>query len=397
LSTLGAGLCNLRGIIMRIVGLLCATAIAVGSAQAQQQPKQTPPPSGTRDPRGSLGQDSLRLTRSDAVRLALARNPQLEVVREQSTQARARRVQAVAIPDPAFSASRDDQSRLLGPAGARNVGVGLTIPFPDKFRLRNSVASADVRSADFQYTLFRQQVAAQTARSYDSLLVTRRHRRDLTEGRTLADEFLRKAQARFEAGTVARLDVIRARVDLAQADNALIANERDIVNAEAALNHLLGQPLGTALITADSLGVPLPIPEFDLLESLALKQRPELSDVQSQQRGARAATSLAREYWLPDFFVSANRDYAQPEGVLYSTGVAFPFPLFFWQHSSGEIAESRSRERELAATYRDTRLAVGQDVRQAYATAVTALRQVIYIRDELLPAATEAFRVASVG
>src|SRR6185295_7227034 len=80
--------------------------------------------------------------------------------------------------------------------------------------------------------------------------------------------------------------------------------------------------------------------------------------------------------------VSANRDYAQPGGYLFSTGIALPFPLFFWQHTRGEIAESRSRERELAASY---------------AAAVTSLRQVIFLRDELLPSAREAFRIASVG
>ncbi|MEP7348042.1 MAG: TolC family protein, partial [Gemmatimonadaceae bacterium] len=269
--------------------------------------------------------------------------------------------------------------------------------FPDKFRLRNSLADAEIQSFDFQFTLLRQQVAAATARSYDSLLVTRRHRRDLTEGRTLADEFQRKAQARFEAGTVARLDVLRARVDLAQADNALIANERDIANAEAALNRLLGLPLGTAIVAADSLDVPLPVPELDVLEAKALAVRPELSDLSAQRRGASAATSLAREFWLPDLFVSANRDYAQPGGYLFSTGIALPFPVFFWQHSKGELAESRSRQRELSASYRDLQAAVGQDVRAAYASAVISLRQVIYLRDELLPAAREAFRVASVG
>ena len=66
---------------MRIVGLLCATAITVGSAQAQQQPRPLPNRPVSTEPAGSLSQDSLRLTRSDAIRLALARNPQLEIVR----------------------------------------------------------------------------------------------------------------------------------------------------------------------------------------------------------------------------------------------------------------------------------------------------------------------------
>ena len=55
------------------------------------------------------------------------------------------------------------------------------------------------------------------------------------------------------------------------------------------------------------------------------------------------------------------------------------------------------KELELAASVRDTRAAIGQDVRSAYATADAALRQVIFIRDQLLPSTREAYRVASVS
>jgi len=92
-----------------------------------------------------------------------------------------------------------------------------------------------------------------------------------------------------------------------------------------------------------------------------------------------------------------SHNYADPGPGVLSTGIALPFPLFFWQHSKGEIAESRHRELELSATYRDTRAQVGQDLRVAYAAAATALRQALYLRDQLLPAAREAYRIAVVS
>ena len=51
-------------------------------------------------------------------------------------------------------------------------------------------------------------------------------------------------------------------------------------------------------------------------------------------------------------------------------------PSFYWQHSRGDIALAQHFERELDATYRDTRAQVTQDVRSAYANASTAMRQV---------------------
>jgi outer membrane protein, heavy metal efflux system len=66
-------------------------------------------------------------------------------------------------------------------------------------------------------------------------------------------------------------------------------------------------------------------------------------------------------------------------------------------HVRGEIAEDVHRERELSAAQRDLQAQVAQDVRAAYASASTSLRQAVYLRDELLPSAREAYRVATVS
>lgn len=346
--------------------------------------------------------DSLAFSRAEAIAAALANNPQLDVAREQTAQFRARRTQATAIPDPGLSASLDDQPGFfqLGQAQSKNVAVGIEVPFPDKFRLRNRIATADVRSADLSYLSLRQLLAAQTSASYDALLVARAHHAIVTTSRDLAADFLKKTQARFEGGTAAKLDVIRAEVSLAQAENDLIGTARDIQTASDALDRLIGRPLGTPIATSDSLEIPPAVPDVDLLEQRALEARPELASLASQQTGARANTTLAREFWLPDFTLGAQRDYGPAgtgTGALYTAGIALPVPVFYWQHTKGEIAESKHRERELAASYRDLRAEVSQDVRAAHATATAALRQAVYLRDALLPSAREAYRVASVS
>lgn len=367
-----------------------ALALCAGVLPAQQR-------TGA-GPRVANG-DSLRLTRIEAIGSALTANPQLEILREQWLQARARRVSAVALPDPTLTYSLDDEPRVLqlGKAGSRNADLGITIPFPDKLRLRGNIAESDVRSADFRYTQIKQQVAAEASKAYDALLASRRRGRDLREGRALADSVVHRAQARFDAGFVPRLDVIKARVDLAQAANDLIANSRDVANAEAALNRLMGTPLGTPIAQRDSLAIPRELPTLAALEDAATVSRPDLGDLNSQRAGQRANTSLLKEYWLPDFTLGASHDYKTPGSPGYSAGFGVSLPLFFWQHTKGDVAESRHRERELDATYRDLSASVGQSVRAAYASAATALLQAVFIRDELLPAARESYRAVSVA
>jgi outer membrane protein, heavy metal efflux system len=342
--------------------------------------------------------DSLCITRSQAIALALRFNPQLGVADAQTAQARARRVQGVAIPDPEFSASVD-APRPFGRGGpdAKNIGATLTIPFLDKFRLRGRIGTADVHAAEAEGVLTRQVIASATSQTYDSLLAALRRQRDIRESKALADDFARKTEARYNAGDTPKLDVIRARVDVAQAENLLIVNQRDVANARAALNRLIGRPLAAPVATADTLTVPAPLPDLTQIEQAGLAARPELASLQSQRAGARAAITLAREYWLPDFFIGLNRDYVAEGPALFTTGVAFPLPVFFWQHTRGEIAEARYRERELTAAYADLQAQVGQDIRAAYASADAGLRQAVYIRDELLPTAREAYRIASVS
>ncbi|HEY4216187.1 MAG TPA: TolC family protein [Gemmatimonadaceae bacterium] len=367
---------------MRLIAGLCALAVCGGVVSAQAPTT-----------------DSLRLSRRQAIAEALTRNAQLDIAREQTAEARARRVTAIAIPDPSLSAAYDQINSpfTFGGAPSKPVSLGLDIPFPDKFRLNNRIGLADIGANESNYRLQTQTIANQTSATYDSLLVALQHRADLVEAQTLANDFLTRTQARFNAGSAARLDVIQAQVGVAQAANDLIGNERDLAVAQASLNRMLGRVIGAPIAPTDSLTMPAALPDSSSIEQTALTHRPELAVLENQIVGAHATTNLTKEFWLPDLNFAVGRDYAQPGSPLFTTGITLPLPLLYWQHSKGDIAQAQHFERELDATYRDARAQVTQDVRSAYANASTAMRQVTFIRDELVPAAREAYRVSSTS
>jgi outer membrane protein TolC len=380
---------------MQFIRSTIALAFFATAVQAQQ-PVQSNRPDSISRLGMSAAPDSARLSRREAVELALAHNPQLEIARAQIGEARARKVEAVSIPDPAATASLDQQRRLFqsGAGGQKNVVIGLDIPFPNRLRLQGKVAQSDVQSAEYTYQLQRQLIAAQTAEAYDSLLVALKHRGDFVEAENLARNFLQRTEARFNAGTAAKLDVIKATVDVAQASTQLLANALDVQTAGSTLDRLLGRPSDIAVVPTDSLVVPDSLPALERVVALGLAARPELASVAAQRQGARAATALAKQFWLPDLTLSVSRDYNLPDPALFSTGLAFPLPIFFWQHTRGQIAETSFRERELEASERDVRAAVTQDLRDSYANARIALQQAVFIRDQLLPSARAAYRAA---
>jgi outer membrane protein, heavy metal efflux system len=392
---------------VRLIGAVGALALVWWAGIARAQQSATPPaPAGAPPPdsvppaaRDSLT-DTLRITRAHAIAEALAHNPQLAVAHEQTAEARAQRIQTLGIPDPTAAASLQPQH---GQPTAKPVTVAIDIPFPDKFRLQYGIGTAGVRQAQAMELGLTQVIASQTAQTYDSLRVSLRHQGDLAESLRLAQEFLGKTQARFAAGTAAKLDVIQAEVAVAQAQAALLANGRAIANARSSLNRLVGRPLRLPIAPADTLDVPPPLPDLASLEAHALAARPELTGLDAQRRGAHASTVLAEEFWLPDIIAGSTWDFGAPDpyyptqAPLLEYGISLPVPIFFWQHVKGEIAQARHHELELAASYRDTYASVDQDVRAAFATARTALDQVEFLRDHLLPAARDAYRVASVS
>ncbi len=365
----------------------CSQTSSPPAAQAPGQPAAPAAPS------------ALRLSRRQAIDEALAKNPGILASREQVEQARAQVAAARAYPDPSLAADVAGQRNALNPGSgnASDIGLGLTVPFPSKIRLRGDVARATLRAAEFTLEQLRQSVASQAAQAYDAILVAVRHGDDLRQSRELALDFLAKTKARFLAGTVAKVDVVKAQVDVSQAENDLIANERALLTARASLNRLLGRTGGAPVEVTDSLEVPASIAELEGLERLAEASRPELKSLEIQRQGARAATKLAHQYWVPDINVTLTRNAVDGIPTTFTTGIGLGFPILLRQHREGEVANALHREEELAADAADLTAQVSLDVRTSFANASTALRQATFIRDELLPEAREVYRVASVS
>ena len=190
---------------MRTSIWMCALVCVASVASAQQ-----------RAPAGGSVADTLRLTRRQAIAMALLSNPTIGVAKEQTAQVQAQRVEGMAIPDPLFSAAYDSMPRItgFGPSVSKPVSLSVVVPFPDKLRLESRLGTANVNASQQNLRLVEQGIAASASQAYDAVLVAAMHRRDLLEARTLGHGLpARSTQARFNAGTVARLDVIKAQVD----------------------------------------------------------------------------------------------------------------------------------------------------------------------------------------
>ena len=362
--------------------LTCSSALGLALGAFAQGPTPGAPPPA--------------LSRVAAVQEALTRNPAIAAAREQVEEARAGIAVATAWADPSLVTESDQLTSFFKPRSAseRDVGLQFTVPFPNRTRLNGRVARATLQQAQYALQQLQNQTAAQTAQAYDAILVAQRHHDDLGQSRDMSRQFLEKTEARYQAGTAAKLDLLKARVDFSKTVNDLIANEHATATARATLNRLLGRPGQAAVEFTDALEVLEPFPEFESLRQLAVNSRPELLSMTVQQQAARDSTTLAKQYWLPDLNLTLWRSQIEgaPDSYKFDGGITLP--LFFWQHQKGAITQAQRHERELVATGTDLAAQVVLDVQTTYSAATTAWHQAVYLRDELLPEARAAYQAA---
>lgn len=115
--------------------------------------------------------------------------------------------------------------------------------------------------------------------------------------------------AQYNVGIVARADVLRSEVELANAkqDYITASNEYDV--AEATLNNIIGTPLGTTLLLKDRLQYE-PY-ENDMAYCLAYSEqhRPELKQAEYAVDSAEAALVVARSGHMPKVYANASNNW----------------------------------------------------------------------------------------
>ena len=112
--------------------------------------------------------------------------------------------------------------------------------------------------------------------------------------------------AQYNVGIVARADVLRSEVELANAKQDLISAENGYDVAEATLNNIIGTPLSTTLVLKDTLQyVPY---DNDMAYCLAYSEehRPELKQAEYGVDAAEAALVVARSGHMPKISASAG-------------------------------------------------------------------------------------------
>lgn len=184
-------------------------------------------------------------------------------------------------------------------------------------------------------------------------------------------DHLKNVQAQYDVGVVARVDVLRSQVELANAKQSLIQAENAYQIAEANLNKIVGLPMDTQLKLDDIL-VYSPY-EKDLTYCLnyAADHRPELEQAKQNVEAAKGALRVAISGHMPQVAAVAEQNWSDKnwpgdENGNWGVGVTVNLNIFDTGVTNSKIHGAEADLAKAHENYRDAVDVVNLDVRTNY-------------------------------
>ena len=402
---------------VRVAGMLLLVAvlgwfISASAAFAQTMPNRVQP-------------NAVELTFDQALSMALSNNESLKVAQEQVRESQGRveeaktnflptvnlnfvytpaqRFPLIRIPAGIFS---PDEQTFQAAFTRRNImQLDLTQPLYTFGRLQNAygVQASAFDASRLQLDRARQQLQFQVVEAFYAALMNEQGVKVADEQIALNTRQLELAKTRFEAGTVARLDVLQAEVELANSKARRIQARAAVDTAYQALRTVLSMPQSQALTLRGNLDER---PEQLTRETLAEKipARPDLRAFSARRESAEHAVALANAEVKPNLAITGNLQY-QDDGVdnlfktdnqSYTLGLALRVPLFAAPSAAAKrvIAQAQLRQTEhgLNAATDTARL----ELESAW-TAFEASDEVVSTQEKALELARESVTIAQTS
>ncbi len=239
-------------------------------------------------------------------------------------------------------------------------------------------SSAGLRSTQATYEQTRRQIAAQVARAYFAVIEQQLQldldRRSLERQR---DTF-RITQTRYDAGSVARDELVLGESDLASAEDQIFASEASLRSAVRALEIALGRFPQNKLTITGTLPEPPTAPPLGLPE-LTIRSRPDVVAAELNMISTFANNQVVRlapwpqltgdlSLGLLNTAQNTTDDLFDFDNLAFSIGATLAQTIFDGGAISGRIEASDAGKRQALEQY-------GQTIIDAYGQIVNAIDQ----------------------
>ncbi len=343
------------------------------------------------------GQETL--TVDQCVTIALRQNPLIRSYHHQYRASIARVRQAYAFPQPEISLDYDLQPKLFDIANSDEAYIGISqlIEFPGRRYLRGKAASKEAKEFSCDLELVRLDLIYRVKKAFYELLLAKEEGKYAEENVIHAQDFLSKAREKYDSGDVSRLEVLRARVEAAGAENLKKVAMNRVKLAKSSLNFVLARDKFRPINIVGSLKRLFPALDLDKLAARSRQLRPEIKKVRFALEREKLNRARAYLSYLPDFSLGVSRHRITNEPTTWDVSLSFQVPLFFWQNKRGEINEAAANVAAKKAELTYTELSISLEVENAFLNALSFRDQIEFFEKQVLQEAEEVYNMSLIS
>ncbi len=326
-------------------------------------------------------------------RAVLARSPSLAAMRETVVAAVARIRPAGALEDPMLSVSA--APRTFGSAGGPggDIEVSQALPWWGTLDARKEAARAEAEAARDDFQALRLQLAALAQGAFADWAFVHRALKINAATRRVVQELHDMAQARYATGKTPQADVLETDVEQTVLKQEQLSWQRQMTAVQARMNALLDRAPQARLPNPAELPSADALPAEIVFERRALKH-PALKALEAQQTAAADKTRLAEKKRFPTFQVSTGYNSMWADSAMRPmVGLSFTVPIDQGKYRA-EIDAAHAEALRAGAVLEEERAKLRADVESDYAATVEAARSIALSRDDLVPLAQDALKVA---
>jgi outer membrane protein len=357
------------------------------------------------------------LTLKESIQLALERNLEVQVAKEEVTFARERRKEARTGFLPKFQA--DYSYRRPSERTTTFGGVDFENEDKNQYRFTGTVAQPlftgfetlstyqladmglDVAKIQLQRT--RLDLILRVKEAYLEIVRADKIREVAEQSVKQLQEGVRVAENFVKVGLSPKIDLLDAETRLGQAELQLIRAVNDLRVARARLNTILREPIDSSFAVEDILSTQSYKRSYESSQEIAMEHRPELLEAKKNVAIAEKEITLVKSDYYPDITLSVNyyrrgddptvdgSDFVDREDWDIVAGATWTF--FEWGKTRYATNQQRARLRQAKEDFEQIKDSILLEVKTAFLT-LKASEDGIRVAQKQVVSAEENFRIS---
>lgn len=290
-----------------------------------------------------------------------------------------------------------------------NNTVAVTFPLYTGGKIENSIEAAELGrdAADLLLEATRQGIKEQTTEAYFQILQFRNLIQVNKDAVDTLQAHLDNVNAQYRVGTVAKSDVLRSQVELANQQQSLVTAQNNYDVAVATFNNIVGLPTDTIVDAKEDLSYTKYDISLPRCTDYALIHRPDGIAAERAWKKYEAEMKAAKAGYRPNVGIGVSRKWAGDEPVSTdykassptvdgtTTGLTLQWDIFDNNVTEARVQKAKAAMRKAEQKLYETQETIQLDVRKAYLNLLAA-EQNIHTTKVAVDQAQEDYKIAQV-